>query len=96
MSNTFQPNIFHNKVVFSTGGRSGISYAIVKKMLLLGCKAAIVGREFVHLLYAVPLSFKPDVLYTAPTPFKKRQKSLVGTQDRSVSLVRRMSEIQSG
>ncbi|CED83982.1 Reductases with broad range of substrate specificities [Phaffia rhodozyma] len=45
MSKTFQPGLFNGKVLFSTGGRSGISFGIVKKMLSLGCKVAIVGRD---------------------------------------------------
>lgn len=42
---TFAPGIFKGKVLFCTGGRSGICYTITQEMMRLGCSAAIVGRD---------------------------------------------------
>ncbi|KIR62462.1 hypothetical protein I312_103200 [Cryptococcus bacillisporus CA1280] len=42
---TFKPDIFKGKVLFCTGGRSGICYQIVETMMSLGVDAAIVGRD---------------------------------------------------
>ncbi|KAL7413700.1 hypothetical protein BDY24DRAFT_387824 [Mrakia frigida] len=41
----FKSDIFKGKVVFCTGGRSGICYEIVERMMSLGCSSAIVGRD---------------------------------------------------
>lgn len=43
--NTFRDGIFDGKVLFITGGRTGIGYDIAKNMLQLGANAVIVGRE---------------------------------------------------
>lgn len=45
MSKTFKDGIFEGKVLFITGGRTGIGYDIAKNMLQLGANAVIVGRE---------------------------------------------------
>ncbi|KGB76970.1 peroxisomal 2,4-dienoyl-CoA reductase [Cryptococcus deuterogattii 99/473] len=42
---TFKPDLFKGKVLFCTGGRSGICYQIVETMMSLGVDAAIVGRD---------------------------------------------------
>ncbi|GFZ48642.1 Peroxisomal 2,4-dienoyl-CoA reductase SPS19 [Saitozyma sp. JCM 24511] len=42
---TFQPEIFAGKVLFCTGGRSGIGYRIVEMMMKHGADAVIVGRD---------------------------------------------------
>lgn len=41
----FQKNLFKNKTVLVTGGRSGIGYAIAKQMLQLGAKVIICSRK---------------------------------------------------
>ncbi|WVR00232.1 hypothetical protein IAU59_007374 [Kwoniella sp. CBS 9459] len=42
---TFVPDLFKGKVLFCTGGRSGICYKIVETMMSHGVSAAIVGRD---------------------------------------------------
>ncbi|WVO14286.1 hypothetical protein L204_101918 [Cryptococcus depauperatus] len=42
---TFANDLFKGKVLFCTGGRSGICYQIVETMMSLGVNAAIVGRD---------------------------------------------------
>lgn len=42
---TFQKNIYDGKVLFITGGRTGIGYRIVEEMMRHGANAIIVGRE---------------------------------------------------
>ncbi|WWC64638.1 uncharacterized protein I303_107249 [Kwoniella dejecticola CBS 10117] len=42
---TFRQDLFKGKVLFCTGGRSGICYQIVQTMMSLGVDAAIVGRD---------------------------------------------------
>ncbi|OCF38461.1 peroxisomal 2,4-dienoyl-CoA reductase [Kwoniella heveanensis CBS 569] len=42
---TFVPDLFKGKVLFCTGGRSGICYKIVETMMTHGVSAAIVGRD---------------------------------------------------
>ncbi|KAL7418506.1 peroxisomal 2 4-dienoyl-CoA reductase sps19 [Cryptotrichosporon argae] len=42
---TFQPDIFAGKVLFCTGGRSGIGYAVTAELMRHGCNAVIVGRD---------------------------------------------------
>ncbi|PWN25337.1 NAD(P)-binding protein [Jaminaea rosea] len=44
-STTFKPNILAGKVVFCTGGGSGICYRIVEVLLAHGATAAIMGRK---------------------------------------------------
>ncbi|WVQ84697.1 hypothetical protein IAT38_006853 [Cryptococcus sp. DSM 104549] len=44
-SDTFVPGLFKGKVLFCTGGRSGICYKIVEQMMYLGVDAVIVGRD---------------------------------------------------
>ncbi|WFD04591.1 2,4-dienoyl-CoA reductase [(2E)-enoyl-CoA-producing] [Malassezia obtusa] len=41
----FKPDLFKDKVVFVTGGGSGICYGITQTLMRLGAKAAIVGRK---------------------------------------------------
>lgn len=41
----FQPNIFAGKVIFVTGGSSGICYHQTQAMMEMGCDAAIFGRR---------------------------------------------------
>ncbi len=41
----YQKNLFHNKVVLVTGGRSGIGYGIAKQYLQLGAKVMIASRK---------------------------------------------------
>lgn len=45
----FQPDLFKDKVLFCTGGGSGICKVIVKTMMELGANAAILGRNAVRL-----------------------------------------------
>ncbi|EIW72222.1 peroxisomal 2,4-dienoyl-CoA reductase [Tremella mesenterica] len=42
---TFKPDLFKGKVIFCTGGRSGICYSIVQSLMSLGADACIVGRD---------------------------------------------------
>ncbi|WVW86109.1 hypothetical protein I302_108149 [Kwoniella bestiolae CBS 10118] len=42
---TFRHDLFKGKVLFCTGGRSGICYKIVETMMSHGVDAAIVGRD---------------------------------------------------
>ncbi|WWD19584.1 hypothetical protein CI109_104045 [Kwoniella shandongensis] len=42
---TFRPDLFKGKVLFCTGGRSGICYGIVETMMSHGVDAIIVGRD---------------------------------------------------
>ncbi|WVF73051.1 hypothetical protein IAT40_007869 [Kwoniella sp. CBS 6097] len=42
---TFVPDLFKGKVLFCTGGRSGICYKIVETMMAHGVSAAIAGRD---------------------------------------------------
>ncbi|ORX40642.1 hypothetical protein BD324DRAFT_611614 [Kockovaella imperatae] len=42
---TFRQDLFRGKVLFCTGGRSGICYEITQTMMGLGADAAIVGRD---------------------------------------------------
>ncbi|WVR07734.1 hypothetical protein IAU60_004777 [Kwoniella sp. DSM 27419] len=42
---TFRADLFKGKVLFCTGGRSGICYKIVETMMAHGVDAAIVGRD---------------------------------------------------
>ncbi|OCF61167.1 peroxisomal 2,4-dienoyl-CoA reductase [Kwoniella mangroviensis CBS 10435] len=42
---TFKHDLFKGKVLFCTGGRSGICYKIVETMMSHGVDAAIVGRD---------------------------------------------------
>jgi len=44
-STIFQPNLFKGKVIFVTGGSSGICYGQTEAMMGLGCDAAIFGRR---------------------------------------------------
>lgn len=44
-STTFKPNILAGKVLFCTGGGSGICYRIVEVLLAHGATAAIMGRK---------------------------------------------------
>lgn len=41
----FQKDLFKNKIILVTGGRSGIGYAIAKMMLSLGAKVTISSRK---------------------------------------------------
>ncbi|WVQ72654.1 hypothetical protein IAR50_002213 [Cryptococcus sp. DSM 104548] len=45
IADTYKQDLFKGKVLFCTGGRSGICYAIVESMMALGVSAAIVGRD---------------------------------------------------
>ncbi|ODN92153.1 peroxisomal 2,4-dienoyl-CoA reductase [Cryptococcus wingfieldii CBS 7118] len=45
IADTYKQDLFKGKVLFCTGGRSGICYAIVESMMSLGVSAAIVGRD---------------------------------------------------
>ncbi|WRT70286.1 uncharacterized protein IL334_007284 [Kwoniella shivajii] len=47
---TFRDDLFKGKVLFCTGGRSGICYKIVETMMSHGVDAAIVGRDAKGLL----------------------------------------------
>jgi len=44
-TDVFRPDIFRGKVVFVTGGGSGICYAITETLMRLGARAAIIGRK---------------------------------------------------
>ncbi|WFD32122.1 2,4-dienoyl-CoA reductase [(2E)-enoyl-CoA-producing] [Malassezia sp. CBS 17886] len=44
-TNVFKPDLFRGKVVFVTGGGSGICYAITETLMRFGASAAIVGRK---------------------------------------------------
>ena len=41
----FKPDLFKDKVVFVTGGGSGICYGVTETLMKFGAKAAIVGRK---------------------------------------------------
>lgn len=41
----FKPDLFQGKVVFVTGGGSGICYGITETLMRFGAKAAIMGRK---------------------------------------------------
>ena len=45
MSSIFVKNLYDGKVVFVTGGRTGICYTICEEMMKHGANAAIVGRD---------------------------------------------------
>lgn len=44
-SKTFKPDIFKGKVLFCTGGGSGICYEMTKTIMSFGAHAAILGRK---------------------------------------------------
>lgn len=44
-ADVFKPELFKDKVVFVTGGGSGICYGITETLMRLGARAAIVGRK---------------------------------------------------
>ncbi|WWC71965.1 uncharacterized protein I206_105924 [Kwoniella pini CBS 10737] len=44
-SNVFRQDLFKGKILFCTGGRSGICYQIVETMMSHGVDAVIVGRD---------------------------------------------------
>ncbi|KIY50254.1 NAD(P)-binding protein [Fistulina hepatica ATCC 64428] len=48
----FKPDIFAGKVLFCTGGGSGICRAMTEAMMRHGCKSAIVGRKIDRLTKA--------------------------------------------
>jgi citronellol/citronellal dehydrogenase len=50
----FQANLFQNKIVFVTGGGSGIGFAIAKQFLQLGAKVYIASRKKERLEIALP------------------------------------------
>ncbi|KLT45787.1 NAD(P)-binding protein [Cutaneotrichosporon oleaginosum] len=45
MASIFQPGIYKGKVLFITGGRSGIGYSIAEEMMRFGASACILGRD---------------------------------------------------
>ncbi|PVF96847.1 NAD(P)-binding protein [Serendipita vermifera] len=49
ITKVFQPNLFKGKVLFCTGGGSGICKVITENMMRLGARAAIVGRTLERL-----------------------------------------------
>ncbi len=42
---TFQKDLFKGKVLFCTGGRSGICYKMTEVMMRHGADSVIIGRE---------------------------------------------------
>jgi peroxisomal 2,4-dienoyl-CoA reductase len=45
MGEVFNPDLFAGKVVFVTGGGSGICKGIAKKFMQLGANSAVMGRR---------------------------------------------------
>lgn len=49
----YAPNLFQGKIVFVTGGGSGIGYTIAKQFLLLGAKVWIASRKEERIIGAI-------------------------------------------
>jgi peroxisomal 2,4-dienoyl-CoA reductase len=45
MAETFRPDLFNGRVIFVTGGGTGICKGIVRRFMKLGANAAIMGRR---------------------------------------------------
>lgn len=45
MTDVFRKDLFNGKVLFATGGRTGIGYKLVEQMMAHGANATILGRE---------------------------------------------------
>lgn len=77
----FGPNLYKDKVVFVTGGRSGIGYAIAKMLLQLGAKVFISSRKEEQLKIATEeLSAFGDCQYQACDIRKTEEIQAVATQ----------------
>ncbi|WFD44886.1 2,4-dienoyl-CoA reductase [(2E)-enoyl-CoA-producing] [Malassezia psittaci] len=69
----FKPDIFKDKVVFVTGGGSGICYAVTETLMRLGAKAAIVGRNAERLRGAADSLSKATQSQAIATPADVRK-----------------------
>lgn len=69
----FRDDIFKGKVLFCTGGGSGICYEMVRAMMRHGCNAAIVGRKADRLAKASEALSKDTGAKCIPTPADVRE-----------------------